>query len=201
MYKYIIFLWFIFLVTATKAQEFNAGMYGGLVASQIDGDTYGGYNKAGFLLGGYVNREIQNNLLWQLGLRYIQKGSRRAGNESGIDYRAQLHYMEIPFTLKYFHYKKLAFEGGLALGYLIKAFEEFDKAGTIDANPEFNSFDASVMGGLCYTFNDKISVSGTAQYSMLQVRPFESSSNVVMVKGQHNNLVYFTLSYNISSFR
>ncbi len=53
---------------SVRAQEFNAGIFGGVTASQVDGDSYGGYNKLGFTAGVFVNREIDNNILLATGV-------------------------------------------------------------------------------------------------------------------------------------
>jgi hypothetical protein len=41
-----------------KAQEFRAGLIGGIVASQVDGDRIGGFYKAGFSGGLFVYRDL-----------------------------------------------------------------------------------------------------------------------------------------------
>ncbi|MBI9068532.1 MAG: PorT family protein [Salinivirgaceae bacterium] len=199
-----IFLFISLLIGAlqlTNAQEFNGGLYGGLVASQLDGDTFGGYNKAGLISGAYVNRFIDKKLALQFGLRYIQKGSRKADNETGIDYRSQLHYVEMPFTVRYFHYKKVNFEAGLALAYLIKGLESISGSDLAESQYPFNKFEISGIAGINYEFSKKISVAGMFQYSVSQVRGYSSKYSSFLRKGQYNNIVYFTLNYKLSSWR
>ena len=51
-YNKVIFLVTMqFLSCAGHAQDFNGGLMAGLVGSQVAGDTYSGYNKAGLFLG------------------------------------------------------------------------------------------------------------------------------------------------------
>jgi len=183
------------------SQEFNAGVYGGAVASQLDGDTYDGYNKAGFIAGAYVNRNFKKQLSWQMGLRYIQKGSKRVSEKLGIYYKSQLHYMEIPLTIRYYYFKKVDIEGGISAGYLIKALEDKGGYGLAEADPPFNKFEASALFGLNYHFSDKIAVAGHFSYSITSVRPYSSGYEAFMDKGQHNNLFYFTLIYKLSSWK
>jgi len=44
------------------SQEFNAGISAGISTSQVSGDNLAGFNKAGIILGGFVNRKINNYL-------------------------------------------------------------------------------------------------------------------------------------------
>jgi len=185
----------------TKAQEFNAGLYGGLVGSQLDGDKYGGYHKAGMIGGAFVNREFKKKWSWQMGLRYNQKGSKQVDNKNGVYYKTQLHYIEMPLTIRYRHFEKVDLETGVAMGYLIKDKEDKDGYGLIDADPEFNKFEFSYLGGLNFHFNKKIAIGGHFAYSFLPVRPYSSLFDGFMDKGQYNNLVYFTLQYKLSSWR
>ncbi len=56
----------LFLMTLLKltslSQNFKGGLIAGLSASQVNGDTYGGYNKAGLIFGGYANKTISEKL-------------------------------------------------------------------------------------------------------------------------------------------
>jgi hypothetical protein len=190
----------ITLTTNVFSQEFNAGIYGGIVASQLDGDTYVGYDKAGLITGAYVNRHFKKQWAWQMGLRYIQKGSSRVSSKLGIYYKSQMHYMEIPLTIRYHYFKKVDLEAGLSLGYLIKAMEDKDSYGFVEADPSFNKFELASVFGVNYHFNDKIAFGAHLSYSITAVRPYSSGYEVFMDKGQHNNILYFTMAYKLSSW-
>ena len=41
---------FWLLASVVFAQQFKVGLLGGITTSQVDGDTYTGYGKAGFLV-------------------------------------------------------------------------------------------------------------------------------------------------------
>lgn len=185
-----------------KAQEFNAGIYSGIVASQVDGDRYSGYNKAGFIFGGYVNRFYHKNVAGQLGMRYIQKGSKEANDKALVYYKTQLHYVEMPVSVRYFYHKKVDFEAGLALAYLIKGLEAVNNDLYLEeANPAFNSFDFSGIGGLTFHINEKFAASAYTSYSILPIRPFFPTLVGNITKGQLNNLLYFTLTYKLKDER
>lgn len=205
MRKIFLLKLFVFIGLAGFSQEFNAGIYGGFTATQIDGDSYGGYNKPGFSFGGYVNRELMQKVYGQFGLRYIQKGSRKSSNEAGAgnlsDYKASLHYLEMPITLRYYHYPKLDFEAGITVGYIIKAFEEFNKDGAQESTESFDRFELGGIAGLNYKINDKFTAGGFFQYSWLPVRPYATQPHWLFKQGQHNNVLLFTLVYTIKALR
>ena len=79
------------------SQEFNAGISAGISTSQISGDNLAGFNKAGIILGGFVNRKINNLLMVQMEMIYIQKGS--SNPNQNVNNLADIHldYIEIPF--------------------------------------------------------------------------------------------------------
>lgn len=201
--KSFIFTQFLlcFLVFIASAQEFNGGLTGGLVASQLDGDHYKGYNRAGFLIGGYVNREFAEKLFFQMELRYLQKGSKKADTKTGEYYKSDLHYMELPITIRYFYYKKLDFEAGVGIAYLIKAMEDKDGTELVAAEPDFNKFDFSAILGINYAFSEKMIIGAHINYSIIPVRPYSQTYSSIMDAGQFNNLVTFSVAYKISSWK
>lgn len=200
--KYTLLLVFFFLIsTSIKAQEFNAGIYGGIVAAQLDGDTYNGYNKPGVIVGSYINREFSKKWAWQMGLRYSQKGSKYTNSKLGIYYKSQLHYLEMPLTVNYYYKKKVSLEFGVAANYLIKAMEDKGGFGLTEADPPFNKFELASVAGIYYHFTEKLAIGGHFSYSLTAVRPYSSGYSAFMDKGQHNNIFYFALYYKLSSWR
>ena len=200
--KYTLLLVFFFLIsTSIKAQEFNAGIYGGIVAAQLDGDTYNGYNKPGVIVGSYINREFSKKWAWQMGLRYSQKGSKYTNSKLGIYYKSQLHYLEMPLTVNYYYKKKVSLEFGVAVNYLIKAMEDKGDFGLTEADPPFNKFELASVAGIYYHFTEKLAIGGHFSYSLTAVRPYSSGYSAFMDKGQHNNIFYFALYYKLSSWR
>jgi hypothetical protein len=187
-----------FVVTG---QEFNAGIYAGLSACQLDGDTYDGYNKPAFNAGGYVNRIVTKKTAVQIGIGYAQKGSRRINSNADQYYKCDLHYVTMPITMRYYYYKKLDFEIGLSPGYLLKAREDIYANGWKEANPPFNKFELAALAGLNYHFSKKIAVSAQFNYSLLAVRPYSSGYSNYMDKGQYNNIISFGAHYVFNHWR
>ena len=58
MRKLLCLCFLIGIFPSLKAQNFDAGIRGGLTATQVAGDRLTGYNKAGFLIGGFVRDKL-----------------------------------------------------------------------------------------------------------------------------------------------
>lgn len=130
--KFKIFV-LIFLLTGltevVTAQNFHGGVAAGLVGSQVAGDTYSGYNKAGIFAGGYVGWEFTKHSGIQLELEYFQKGSRKNPDPDKNDYSSlifRLNYVELPVLYQY-RIKWFIIEGGPSAGFLMGYYEEADQ--------------------------------------------------------------------------
>jgi len=69
--------WMFSLQGSLYSQQFDGGILAGGALSQVDGDYWTGFTKAGFLAGGFVSLELSPNSSLQLELEYIQKGSKK----------------------------------------------------------------------------------------------------------------------------
>ena len=132
------------LVIVSQAQQFKVGLIGGIATSQVDGDTYAGYDKAGIFAGGFVSKKFSPASKWTtlFEITYIQKGSRKIPHPDKGDntsYSLNLDYAEVPILLKYnFSAKdssnngrnKFALEAGLAFGALVRSKED-DASGSL----------------------------------------------------------------------
>ena len=58
----IIIVFILFISDNIYTQEFKAGINIGVSTTQVSGDNLAGFHKAGIILGGFVNRNI-NQLL------------------------------------------------------------------------------------------------------------------------------------------
>lgn len=110
------------------AQQFHGGLTAGLVGSQVAGDTYSGYKKAGIYAGGYVSLDISERSTFQMELTYFQKGSRENPTEkNNYDYFLfRANYIEMPVLYQYKTGKEKRFivEAGPSVGFLMGYFEE-----------------------------------------------------------------------------
>ena len=120
-----IFFLFIFICCinyCSLSQEFNAGISVGISTSQVSGDNLAGFNKAGIIIGGFVNRKINNLLMVQIEMIYIQKGS--SNPNQNVNNLADIHldYIEIPLLAIIKNSEKLSIEGGVHCSALIDGY-------------------------------------------------------------------------------
>ena len=122
----ILIAFFIFIRTPQLwAQQFHGGIVPGLMGSQVAGDTYSGFRKAGVYAGGYVGWEFTRRSGLQLELTYFQKGSRENPTEkNNYDYYLfRASYIELPVLYQYRMGQFIVFAGP-SLGFLTGYFEE-----------------------------------------------------------------------------
>ncbi len=165
-------LFFIILMFCTEpafAQNFTGALITGLSASQIDGDTQGGYDKLGFYAGFSVERNFGNVIGIKSELYYITKGAKE--NINGVEiFKTKLSYLELPVMLKIVPVKHVELDLGLAFSYLIKARmwslgEEYPE-GVVDVKD--TQFSAIASGS--YFFTDKTAFNVRFDYSFLPIK-------------------------------
>ena len=199
---------FIFILTCLSAssQTFKAGLLGGLVGSQIEGDGYGGYNKLGFLVGGFTNTDLIEKWSAQFEIYYITKGSFKAAKPSkGIynKFYVNINYIEVPIAIRYKH-NKFMFEIGPYLAkFLSLTFkDEFGEREQpfINSYP-VNSFDFGGFVGINYNLTDKIIFNLRSKNSLVPFRNYQSfDQNIGILNKLFNNGWYhvdinFTVRY------
>ena len=181
-------------------QTFGGGAIAGLSASQLDGDNWGGYHKAGLTFGVYTYTKLNKFVDAQLEIRYVQKGSNSNSKEQEVFYLSKLNYVELPLFLKYHFLNDFTANIGLAAGYLQKSTEDKDGVGDEPADPAFNQFEFSGLIGVRYRITDKIFFDVRCNYSILHVRGHPGDQTRYLNKGQYNNVLTFTINYQISDF-
>ncbi len=191
--------------TTVLSQNFHAGPKVGVDFSQVDGDGYGGYHKAGLNLGAFVYRTIGKKQHWdlQFEIEYIQKGSRKTPNyDTGDlnDYKLTLNYIQMPLIARY-NMRHVSLEGGLSLGTLLSSKEIFND--TEGGNP-FKSMEFAMILGINYHFNPKLWINGRYTVSLARVRePYNGEIPVYdpndlwdcRKPGQYNNVLVVSLYY------
>lgn len=116
----------LFLTNTLLAQNFHGGIMAGLVGSQVAGDTYSGFDKAGIFAGGFVSWDFTKRSALQLELAYFQKGSRKNPDPENNDYESFLfraNYIELP-VLYQFKIDWFTIEVGPSAGVLFGFHEE-----------------------------------------------------------------------------
>ncbi|HNT41752.1 MAG: PorT family protein [Bacteroidales bacterium] len=194
----------ILIISACPAvvfsQGFKAGFTLGIAATQVDGDTYGGFDKAGPVAGVWVGRNLGNSWLGMMELRYAQKGSyaKTTVNEFNGYYRMRLHYFELPVMGGYRFVNGFQTLGGISLGYLAKA-EEMTELGPFPEEDisAFNQFELAMLCGVEYNYSEHWAFGAFFSYSIFPIRPYKGNITYRMNRGQYNQVVELLVRYKI----
>jgi len=154
---------FVFLTLTGFTQKFNGIIKYGLSASQIDGDTYGGYHKIGGTIGFDVSYSLKSKLNFQTGIDYIGKGAANSKNQ--YYYRVRLNYVQVPILWNYLFSKNISVTGGLTVDYLIKGWSP--------SNPgdlELRNFAPSLYGSINYHISQKLIFNMGGAYSIINIK-------------------------------
>lgn len=189
----------VLLFNPSVAQRFTGGFNAGLAATQVDGDTYSGYNKAGVIAGGWVNVLLSDHSAFQAGLTYIQKGSRHNPDPDKGDYTQlliRLGYVEMPLLYQYRLKNGLYLEGGTSLGVLLHSFSELDQLETTHLNP-FRLLDLSLQLGIGYQFSEKWKINMRNGNSLGSIRKERVTGDQWRIwgYGQYNHVLALELMY------
>jgi hypothetical protein len=184
-------------------QNFSGGITAGLVGSQVGGDGYKGYNKAGIFAGGWVAYELSQRSSFMMELTYFQKGSRHNPDYDNGDFDSYIfrtNYIEIPVLYQY-KLKWFVLEGGPSMGVSAGYYEEanFD---VISDDPDYDrparlTLQANV--GVRFVFSQAFSFTMRFNYSTFNIRKDKNYDNGWSngVKGQFNNALVAALYYRI----
>lgn len=198
-YRLIVLISIVLLSGVTYAQRFNGGIHGGLVGSQVAGDRFSGYNKAGISAGGWVSLRFTTHSEFQMELSYIQKGSRENPNYEKNrfeEYIMRLGYAELPVLYRLIYSEKLNFETGLSMNFLIHHYERYK------SEELFNPFAKSNLCfilGLSYTLNDRLRVNFRTNNSLNSIRTERVNGDVYRLfgHGQFSDALVFALYYKL----
>ncbi|MBN8702519.1 MAG: PorT family protein [Bacteroidetes bacterium] len=188
----------------TPSKKFHAGIIAGISTSQVDGDSYGGFDKVGPLVGAYVRTNLNSKFDVRFEIIYTQKGSRKNPDTEKGDYTSyllRLNYIDVPVCLRY-RYKKIYFEGGASYGRLF-SFSEQNQAGPVIQLYPFEKSDVMFFAGFYYQFAEKWTVAIRRSYSLMPIRkfPFAVYSPNLMSnffnKGYYNSLLCLSLNYEL----
>lgn len=196
------FICYFFANFSFAQNKFKAGAVAGLSATQVHGDTYSGFNKAGLYAGGFVRYDLNEKWTTQLELDYIQKGSRKNPRPKDGDYvlfLLKVNYVEIPFLLQWKH-KQFGFEIGASYGALINSKEE-NQFGPVTNSIPLQKGDLSALYGFNYYINEHFLVNVRNSNSIIPIRKFDVPiyyqrrlSNWFN-KGMYNTVMIIALQY------
>ena len=196
--KTLIFIILAFtLINAGYAQRFKGGAHIGLLATQVDGDRWGGYKKPGLFLGVFANIPFsEKKMKLQLEIDYAQKGSKNPASEP-FRYKIALHQIEVPVVFGWNFWRKLSLEAGLSFNIIASA-KEFEGGELVPDNAggsKFYPFELGVIGGLSYSIKEHFTLFFRMNYSISPIGRSVVNSGVKLEHYMYNNAMLFGLSY------
>lgn len=194
---FVSLLFYLAIITQLTGQPFNGGVSAGLNVSQVEGDGFAGYNKAGLFAAAFVNTMLKNNLGAQLEIRYSQKGSsRKSTPENPVIYRIELQYIELPLTVFTRIFYPFVGEAGLSPGYLFSGKEiyQFGEAPPESTIP-FHKWELAGHAGFRYHVSEYFAFHARLSYSLSRIRPHAGGGTWYLNRGQYNNVLSMGVGY------
>ena len=177
-------------------QALNAGIFAGVNASQVAGDSYSGFNKLGLNAGFFVNQLLEYDIYWQAELRYSSRGVYQGPTDNSQTlYKSGYYILEIPLSVHYLYDEKIMIELGISPEVLLGT-RMWDEYGLMDPSsyPENRRFGLSVFGGIGFWFNDKIMAG--LRYTTSAI-PFRDPAewNNAQYRGYFHNVFSLSVNY------
>jgi hypothetical protein len=192
----------IFLSLWVTAQRFEGGLLAGFNATQVEGDSFKGYNKPGVLTGFFVQTDVAPAVFAGMEIKYSQKGSRRRIKKDDPDpqkYIMRLGYVDVPIFVGFRTNDKGAVLAGVSAGYLVHAME-FDEYGEFPLEDQnaFNNLDLQPFLGFQFGMRDNLKVDLRFALSVLPVRgqPGDDATSYYWLNNQFNNVISLAAYYN-----
>lgn len=191
---------FLFSVLTSQAQQFKGGVVAGIVGSQVAGDTYSGYHKAGIYAGMWVRLGISEHSAVQTELVYSQKGSRHNPDEKNKNftfYLMRLGYVEMPFLYQYQLKNKIMLEAGPSFSVLLHSSENLDYDDI--SYGKFSLLNPSFIVGIGMPLNERLSAHFRTNSSILSIRngKINGARYRLFDRGQYNDCLVLSLSYTL----
>jgi len=203
MRKIVLSLLFIVAFSAGYAQRFEGGLLAGFNGTQVAGDNYEGYHKAGALAGLYVQTDIAPAVFAGMEIKYSQKGSRNKIEKEDPDpekYIMRLGYIEVPVVFGFRANDRSSVIGGVSFGYLMHSGEWDENGPFVEEDQHaFNDFDVQPFIGFRFDVFEKLNLDMRLAYSVLPVRgqPGEDATTYYWLNNQFNNVISLAVYYRI----
>jgi hypothetical protein len=196
MKRTLIFL-ILFIPVCSMGQRFTGGVLLGLNASQIHGDTGGGYHKAGIAAGAFVKTEFREKWGGLLELRYSAKGSAIPSDDIWV--KINLQYIEVPVMITYDVFKKFQPQAGVSIGYLFRQTQNYGSGYIIIPDDEgFNAYEVAGCLGIDYKVLDNLRINLRYSLSMIPVQQdFPGATSTRNLEASYNDVLTFAVYYQI----
>ena len=185
-----------------QSRTFFSGIVAGINASQVDGDYYSGFHKAGLNAGVLSYVKLNPNFLLSIEILYSMKGARdvslrynAAVGTAPEEYRLNLNYVEIPLMLHINAGYGIHLGAGLSYSRLLSSTESFTTgSGPVNLNTDANTFRSSDLDYLVsvqYQLYKGLFARARYQYSAISIRDADKIPQQFGSPAQFNN--YFAL--------
>ncbi len=200
MKQFFLLLLSVGFAISSNAQKFEGGVMLGLVGSQVAGDLYSGYNKAGVNAGGWISLKASPKSVFRMELAYIQKGSREnpdAEKNQFSTYIMRLGYVELPVLYRYIYNDRIELETGLGMNFLIHQSEERDGMGTTGS--PFSGQNLCFLAGISVNINERIKIGIRTDNSLFSIRKNRVSGDVWRIwdHGQFSDALVLSAYYKL----
>lgn len=180
------------------AQTFNGGILAGGLVSQIDGDTWVGYHKFGYLAGGFVSLQLSPHSSFQLEMEYIQKGSKQNADSvtnTGTTYLTRLHYLEIPLLYQFTFARRVQAEIGPAADVLLGSYDEVNGQEAPSITVPYRTVTLCGIAGISCFITDHLKAGLRFNYSLISTRTgyVYGARKILFETGQYNNVLSLSL--------
>jgi len=199
--KILVLIICCFTVSIIKAQNrfFQGRFIAGVNFTQVDGDSFGGFNK----LGGQLGVGVQTNLKrgqhfsFSLDVTLNQKGSHFVSkDQSGqvlLEYKMALIMAEVPVLVSY-HFSKFYLEAGPAISYMLSAKEK-DANGELTRRPEFNAIEVSGIISFGIEVGKHSDFIARFSKSITPVRSSDVQGRYTVASGEYNRALHIIYRY------
>jgi len=199
--KLLFLILFFFVANIAFSQRFDGGALLGLNASQVEGDSFGGYKKPGLAAGFYVETDLAPAVFAAFEIKYSQKGVRKNYTEKDpTQYLMRLNYIDLPIYAGFRTNEWGALIAGIQPGYLLSA-NEFNAYGEVppeDQN-EFNKFDLQVLAGFQFDIIDRLKADLRLAFSVIHISDNPGDTNYYTKDGLFNNVITLGVYYQIGT--
>ncbi len=187
-----------------KPRLFYAGLVAGANFSQVDGDYYAGYHKAGLNVGGIGYARLYKHLALSWEILYSQKGATStfarvapADTVVVIKYAINNAYAEIPLMVNYFDKRKSHFGMGVSFNRMVSSIEDLQTkpAVSLDLNKyPFKKTAFDLLAGVELHLVQGLFLNIRFQYSLVPIRT-ASPPHFSRAQNQFNNMWTVRLMY------
>lgn len=188
------------LCCVVKGQNFKAGLFGGIVPSQVDGDGMSGFHKMGLTAGAYIKYENAEKLFFQTDIAYTSKGSKQKSSKEFDFSRLDIYssYLDITLSCGYNFMDDLSARIGLVPSVLLSHKEQITGGMEITDGYEFRPVNLLLMAGATYALSKHFAFNLTYNYSIISFRKGNIEVfdyDIKVHNAQYHNYLTLTLAY------